>query len=397
MADEQQAMAEPPAEVTPPSQAMQQTLLENATRFADEVTERAQHWLFRWPEPAAVPKAAAIIATLREEAERLRNECRRPEGPQPLVMGGALGALRGADGAPGPLARLQALIKSASAGSLEDQRLLSDLDALTVRLEGLRAQWQEYASLSAPRQSTSAQPITEPLPPLAPLPSNPWMRLADQDAAFQALLEALEAENAGAAAGQGESLRHGLAGTLKVMLGLLAAVLLVAALAYEAVVHLPLTEARPTPNPTLAPSASNAPTATQAAATSTPPAEATTTATPQPTTSPTAQPTATSPPSPGTTQLSVNPPTLTIPCPGTGAASLQLLNTGSQPLAWQASVSGAPGEVLLDGATSEQGHLNPGDEATISVTAETQGVHGAITITYSGAPAPISVGYSVGC
>jgi hypothetical protein len=395
MADESQAMDELPLDALQQQREAQQALLENAARFADAAMQCMQGWHLRWPEPSAASQVAAISTMMRAALDKLRQALARPEGPALPEAAEALNTLLGTQDVPGPLARLQALITGDRVvQSPEAQRLLSELDMLTIRLNGLRAQWQDYLSLSAPRQSTKVQPITEPLPSLPPLPPNRVRRSAAREAALSALLGGLEGEQPHAPTRQRSDLSHAPAGTLKVTLALLAVLVLIVVFAYEAAVHLPLTKPGSTQNLMLAPTASRGPLTGQP--TSTPPA-LTDTVTTRPTASPTIQPTAAPPPNAGAAALSVNPPQLTIPCPGTGAAALQLINTGAAPLDWQAAVNGPANEIWLDGAASEQGHLSPGDEAIINVTAQARGLQGTISITYTGAPYPIMIAYRVNC
>jgi hypothetical protein len=95
------------------------------------------------------------------------------------------------------------------------------------------------------------------------------------------------------------------------------------------------------------------------------------------------------------TNLAINPAVLLVPCPGAGAGTLQLVNTGAAPLDWRASVSslaGGSAGVALDVA---QGHLEVSAVALITVTALVVGAQGVIHISYSGATA--AVAYSVSC
>jgi hypothetical protein len=121
----------------------------------------------------------------------------------------------------------------------------------------------------------------------------------------------------------------------------------------------------------------------------------------QPTlTRPSAAATPTATRAPGRPRLSVNPSTLLLPCPATGAATLQLANTGSVAVDWQVTIistSGSAPGILLDGENTEGGHLNPGEVTQISVTAQMSGAQGSLSISYTGETAPILVPYSLSC
>jgi hypothetical protein len=408
MPDEPLARAETPVGPLQEKQALERALLDSAVLFAGDVTRFSREWQVRWSDPAMTLELAEISAALQLALDGLVNEFRRPDGPSQPLVAGFLGMLLGTPDAPGPLARLQALTDGDTAAmSLDDQRLLSETDALSIQLSGFRAQWQDYLTLVTDLERGRIPRAPETMPPMPPLPPNPaWLRAFAAPPAGEeppagpgrqvgrppGPLAGDEAPGPSASpAWQDADLRHGLGGTLKVLLALVAALLAVVFLAYQVAIRLPER-------------AANQPALTPAVASSTPLAPAAT-PTPQPTNTPTPtitpQPSATPTPSgAGGTQLSVNPPVLVLPCPGSGAAPLQLVDTGSQPLDWQAAAAGANGAgpgILLDGAASEQGHLNPGEVAQLSVTAQTTDAQGTITITATGAANPITVAYSVSC
>jgi hypothetical protein len=175
---------------------------------------------------------------------------------------------------------------------------------------------------------------------------------------------------------------------LKALMPFLLALVVVAFLAYGVISRLPKSEHRGAPVPVTT-------------STSFPTPKATTTSQPISTSTATPAATITAQPSPpaGAGQLSVNPLVLVLPCPGSGAASLQLANTGATLLDWQATVAGAAGGdagILLDGAASENGQLKPGEVTQISVTALAATAQGTITLTAAGAN-PVTVSYSVTC
>ncbi len=412
MADEsQQTPAAMSAPSTQEQRAVQQALLESATLFANDVTRCARDWQTRWSDPALTQQLDEISATLQAPLNGLVAQFSRPEGPSQTRVAGYLAVLLDTSG---PLARLQKLTgANPAAMSLEDQRLLSEVDTLSIQLNGVRAQWQEYLSLATGQAGDVTQHPTAPL--LAPLPPNPALAAAPAAPApgpFPPLaasaghagvppdpaLDPLEPDRAPPGAGPGESLRRGLSGTVKVALLLLLAVLVILFLAYQLAIRLPQTTHVGTSTP-----ASPGVTLTAPTPTITPQPTTPATSAPSPTATATAQPSPTATPPPGgggTTQLSVNPPFLQVPCPATGAATLQLVDSGAQPLDWQATPTGASGGspgILLDGQFSERGHLSPSEVAQISVTAQVQGAQGIISITYSGGSSPVTVSYSVNC
>ena len=416
-------MAGAPVDTTQERLTVQQSLLDNASQLVEDAQELTRAWQARWARTPAEQPISALSAELLEYLEGLLQEFGRTGGPLPPQVSRVLGALLGTQDMPGPLTRFQGLYGSNPEKlSLEAQRLLSEVDALSIQLNGLRAGWQEYLSLLvAPEPPTTRHPTQpflpeaplerEQLPPaivieLPPLPMKTSRRPVFQTApAAPPPLEDEEDWQAPPAptlvtdnlkppppTSAGASARQGMGSTLRVMVTLGVALMLIVFLAYEAVSHLPPSNAQST----------RLIAATQIAPAATPAQRPTSTATPQPTATTAPQPTATTapatptaPPVPGSAQLSVNPPVLLVPCPGNGAATLQLVNTGSQPLDWNATPSGS--EILLDGSASGSGHLIPSDVALISVTSLAQSAQGTITISFTGGSSPISVTYTVSC
>ncbi len=387
---------------------MQQTLFESAKLFARDVLRFSHDWQVRWPDPARTQALAEISEALLVPLAGLEHQFSRAEGPAQPQVAGFLGQLLGTPGAPGPLTRLHALVGDDPAKlSLDEQRLLSETDTLFIQLNGLRAQWQEYLSLATTLERASAEQRAEP--GLPPLPPNPNLRsaigaVAARRAAFASQdTEANEfslpraapsaaSPNPAPPAWQDDGLRSGLSGMLKALLPFILALLVIAFLAYTVVSRLPTSAGQNAPGTAGTAATLPTPGATPTAPTAEPPAS------PQPSPTTTPQPTLTPPA--GTVQMSVNPPALLLPCPGTGAATLQVANIGTTPFDWQAAASGASGGdagILLDGAISEQGHLNPGALTQISVTAQTATAQGTITVTAVGAPGPVRVSYRVNC
>jgi hypothetical protein len=105
------------------------------------------------------------------------------------------------------------------------------------------------------------------------------------------------------------------------------------------------------------------------------------TITPQPT------PTLTATPS-GPARLTASPNPLTLPCPGAGAATLTLNNTGGRAAAWTASASTGAS------VSPRSGTLQPGDSADLSV-ASSGATHGYVTIRWSGSSTKVS--FRVSC
>jgi hypothetical protein len=311
------------------------------------------------------------------------------------------------------LARLQALTAhDPAAMSLEDQRLLSEVDTLSIQLNGFRAQWQDYLSLVTALERASATtrtgPALPPLPPnpaaartapiMPPLPGSPAQEEDEEESGSPApVAPLLPPVSPAPSFGQNGNLPRGPGSMLKALWPFLLALVVIVFGAYQIVSRAPKAESQATPVPAATSTTLSAPTATPtgqptAAPTTTP------TATAQPSPTATPQPTATA--SAGGGQLSVNPPVLLLPCPGTGAATLQLANTGAAAFAWQATPTGASGGnagILLDGAPTERGQLNPGEVTQLSVTAQAANAQGTIAITYTGASTPVTVSYSVNC
>ncbi len=422
MARDSQLMAGMPVDTAQERQAVQQALFESASQLVEDAHQLTRAWQRRWLDTTFEQQMNALGIELLGYLEGLREEFGRAGGPLPSQGSPLLGALLGTQDVPGPLARLQMLIgNDPETLSLEAQRLLSEVDALFIQLNGLRAAWQEYLSLlSAPEPLTTRHP-TQPFlsqdPPedeplsaeviieLPPLPlKSPRRSLPLAVPAAPSLFEKREALPPRPApalvtdnlkppppTSAGESVRQGMTGTLRVMVTLGVVLMLIVFLAYEAVSHLPFSDNQAS-HPPVAPTQMVATVTTAPEPANTPLPTATTA--PQPTaTSPLANPTA--PPASGSTQLSANPQVLLVPCPGDGAATLQLVDTGSQPLDWNAAPSGAG--ILLDGGVSESGHLNPGDVALVSVTSQVQSAQGTITVSYTGGAGSITVPYTVSC
>src|SRR5579859_677744 len=409
MADQSQTPAAMSAPSTQEQHALQQALLDSARLFATDVARFARDWQTRWSDPALTQQLDEISAALQAAVGGLVAQFSRQEGPSQTQVAGYLWVLRDTSG---PLARLQTLTGADPAAmSLEDQRLLSEVDTLSIQLNGFRAQWQDYLSLATGQGPDIARHPTAPF--LPPLPPNPARAAAPAAPSlppfpFQAALagvvgsppdpglDMLAPDLAPPDAGPGESLQRGLSGTAKVTLTLLLLVVLIAFLAYQFAARLPQTTRAETPTAATPGTTLSAPTPTITAQPTSPPTPA-----PSPTATAQPSPTVTLPPGGGgTTQLSVNPPALLVPCPATGAATLQLVDTGAQPLDWQATPIGASGGspvIFLDGQFTEHGHLNPGEVAQISVTAQVRGAQGIISMNYTGGSSPVTVSYSVNC
>ena len=421
MVRDSQIMAGMPVDTTQERLALQEALLDSADQLNEDAQQCTHAWRRRWSDTAFERQISALSTELLGYLEGLRQEFGRAGGPVPPQVSQFLGALLGTQDQPGPLTRLQGLTgNDPETLSLEAQRLVSEVDALCIQLNGLRAQWQEYLSLlTAPEPSITRHP-TQPflsetplqreqrpsvdfaeLPPL-PMkqPSRPLFHAVPAASSVESAEDWLLRSTPALVTGNlkpppppsaGVSVRQGMGGTLRVILTLGVALMLVVFLAYEGVSHLPPSDAqsaRSTALPQVAQTATTAPEPTY-----TPLPQPTATTAPPPTAPPAASPT--TPPAAGSTQLSVNPPVLLVPCPGSGAATLQLVDTGSQALDWRARPSGAG--ILLDGAASESGHLAPGGVALVSVTAQTQSAQGTITITSTGDSAPAVVSYMVSC
>ena len=402
MAYDPKVMADPSVDVIQERRALHLALSESATRLVSDAQRFFLAWQTRWNDPPIKQELSALSAELLEQLEGLRQEFRRPEGPAQPAVSQLLGGLLGTLDQPGPLTRLQTLAgDDQTALSLHGQQQLSEVDALLIQLHSLRGQWQDYLTVvRQPEPQFSRTPTQPLLPPprrrpaeAAPAPSLPQDEEEWQPPPGTIITDHLvppQQQNARADARQGAS------STLKVTLTLGAVLLLLVFLAYEAVAHLPTTANQMSSRAGTTTTSPSAPTATLAP-------EPTYTPLPSPSPTPVGQPTATATqgtsvtetPAPGSSVLTVNPPVLLVPCPGNGAATLQLVNTGAQPLNWQATPSDS--SVLLDGAASEQGHLNPTDVALVSVTAQTQIAQGTIAITYTGGASPVSVSYMISC
>lgn len=361
-----------PVPATSPQQ-LQRELLESARQLSVEAAQFAREWQGHWPDPALAAALDACVEAMRVLLDRLVAGLGRPEGPAETEVAGLIGALLGTTTKPGPLRVLQALTHYDEApASLEAQKLLSEVDVLRIQLNALRTQWQDYLSLlTQVHRASGPQSV---LPPQT------------TDAFVVRPLRRRWGLSAPA--------RRGLRETFTTFATLAGVLLVIVAIAYLAVTHQPpaAQSLATTPAPAItAPSAASAPTDTdtpQFAPTDTPAAPTSTTA---------PQQTATSPAASGQAQLTVNPTVLLVPCPGGGAGTLQLVNTGMQSLNWTARVGsrsgGGPG-VTLDVA---QGQLEPQGSAFINVSALTQGAQGTISISYTGATSPTTVTYSVSC
>jgi hypothetical protein len=110
----------------------------------------------------------------------------------------------------------------------------------------------------------------------------------------------------------------------------------------------------------------------------------TATVTPQPT--PTRIPPTATPSGPA--RLTASPTSLTLPCPGAGAATLTLSNTGGRAAAWTASVSTGAS------VSPRSGTLQPGDSADLSV-ASLGATRGTVTIRWSGGSTKVA--FHVSC
>jgi hypothetical protein len=420
MAHDPQVMADLPVDVTQERQALQLALSEGVTRLVGDALRFSRAWQTRWNDPLIVQELNRLSTELLENLAKLRQQFRRPEGPSQPAVSLLLGELLGTSDQPSPLMRLQQLTgDDPTALSLEGQRLLGEVDALFIQAHGLRGQWQEYLSVIRQPDLKVSHPPTQPLLPPQTNANQSALPPADDEEAPPA--RPAPRPSAAAAAStppppfdeeewpqppgvfitdhlmppqpsRGAGARQGVKSTLKVVLTLGVVLIIVVLLAYEAAAHLPSGASRTSSPP--GPAATSLPAATATLA-----PEPTYTPLPSPTTQPTAPATPTTgvtpTPAPGSAGLAVNPSVLLVPCPGNGAATLQLVNTGSQSLDWQAAPSGSG--VLLDGAPSESGHLNPSDVALVSVTAQAQNAQGTLTITSTGGASPVSVSYSVNC
>ncbi len=413
MAHDSQVMADRPLDAIQEQQVLRAALLESVSQLADDAQRFTPDWQGQWADPAIEQEVTTLSVALLEALEGLLREFGRAEEPSQARVAQLLGALLGTPDQPGPLNRLQQVFSRDSEGqSLNDQRRRSEVDALVIQLEGLRAQWQEYLSVATAGELERPRHPTQPLefqePPLSEAPvAAPLPDSARRSAAGAAPSFRLPAREHPQPAGPfivdhllppqpaaGGELRQGAGSTLRVMLVLMGVLLLVVGVAYAVVTLLPDAASQSSRRPGVGPSPSAPPATLAPEPTNTP----LPTATPSATATPTTSPSATS--APGAGQLSVNPTVLLVPCPGEGAATLQLINTGSTPLDWQATPSSASGGnpgVLLDGSPSASGYLNPSQVALVSVSARTQHDQGTITITATGASHPLTVTYTINC
>jgi hypothetical protein len=437
MADTSQMTAPLPAASPQPLQTLQRALLESARQLSAEASRFARQWQGIWPDQAAADDLDACVEALRMLIDRLVAEFGRAEGPGETEAAGLIGALLGTTTEPGPLTLLQALTQcDDTAASLDEQQLLGEVDVLRIQLNALRARWQEYLSLIttlhyASGTTPALPPLAEdapPLPPMtappndewalaaAPLPPNPRLAPESRDAAREDIgslmltpagrltrhrrTDAFFATDDFVApvrppVERREGLGRGLRGTLITFATLGAVLAVLIGIAYLAVTHLPTEQQAPAATPA---QSLNAPPADTPASNPTNTPQPPPTAPPVPPTN-TPAPPPTAPPQgvPGAAALAVNPTILLVPCAGAGAATLQLVNTGAQPLNWRASAQGAAGGkagIALDVA---QGHLEVNGVALINVTALARGAEGTISISYSGATSPTTVAYSVSC
>jgi hypothetical protein len=393
-------------------QQLQRELLESARQLSAEAAQFAGEWQGAWPNPTTAGDLTACVEAMRIVIDRLVAEFGRPGGPAETEVAGLIGDLLGTTTEPGPLRVMQALTHSAAtSASLEEQKLLGEVDVLRIQFNVLRTQWQDYLSmLTAVHRASGPQPVLRPLQPAVresiPPPALP-LALPDlgEDAA---LFPPPTASPGGEGIHQqptdafslhpkrrrfwisGQAWR-GLGETFITFATLGGVLLVIIGIAYLAVSHQPQVQ---TPATAAQPPALTAPPATLNPTNTSPPA---------PTDTPLAPPTSTTPPeptvpaAPGQAQLTVNPTVLLVPCPGSGAGTLQLVNTGTQPLNWRASVSSASGGksgIVLDVA---QGHLEAQGITFINVTALAQGAQGTISISYTGAASAATVTYSVSC
>jgi hypothetical protein len=399
--DESSVKARLAAQSSQEKTTLQQALLESVKLFRMDVLRFAFGWQTRKSETKHL---GDIGTTLVGALDGLLAEFSRPEGPDESRVDASLETLIGKRDPPGPLAQLQRLTgDDPAARSLEQLRLSSETDTLFIQLNGLRAQWREYLALlktappDHPKPPERSQPTLAPLPPnqktyrsTRALPPLQHRSPPGQDDGGEKAPRPKEPfpppGQAGPPASSGWTLPSGLMGLARGLLPVVLALAVILFVAYTLTSHLPQAGSH-------APGSATSPAQLTSAAPTTQPTSAPTviaTVSPQPIVTP--------PPLPG--QLSVSPATLLLPCPGTGGATLQLANVGGASLDWQVTISSASGGaagILLDGAPSEQGQLAPGDIIQLSVTAQAQGAQGTLNVSYTGAPAPIAVPYSVAC
>src|SRR5690348_13194772 len=163
MARDPQLLAGIPVDTTQERLALQQSLSDSAGQLDEDAQQWTHAWQMRWSDTAFEQQVSALSMELLGYLEGLRQEFGRAGGPLPPQVSQFLGALLGTQDQPGPLTRLQGLTgNDPETLSLEAQRLLSEVDALCIQLNGLRAQWQEYLSLlTAPEPSITRHP-TQP-------------------------------------------------------------------------------------------------------------------------------------------------------------------------------------------------------------------------------------------
>jgi len=341
--------------------ALRQVFLESLNHFIKDVRRFSHEWQTRWTDPKKTQPLAEIGEALLTTLAGLEEEFSQPEGPSRPRVATLLNTLLGTPNTTGLLPRLQTLADShATPPTLDDQRLQSEVDTLFIQLNGLRAEWRDYLALTTPSGRESAHSDAES--PLPPLPPNPRVRPATD------VLPPLSSAS--------DRPPGGMSDLLRALLPILLVAVVILVLVGGLVSRLPKSQGHGAPIVPL--TAAAQPTRTILAGTPTPPA--------------------TRPPSPP--RLSVTPSTLLLPCPGTGAATLQLANTGGSPLDWQASIistSGSAPGILLDGENTESGHLTPGAVTQISVTAQVTGAQGSLSITSTGESAPVEVPYSLNC
>ncbi len=368
MSDEPHVTARVSASLSQDMRALQAAMLESARFFTEAVRRFAHDWQTRWPDPQITQELAEIGESLLVTLAGLEEEFGQPGVPSRQRVDRLLDVLLGTQTTRGPLQRLLNLAqKHAAPSSLADQRLQSEVDTLFIQLNGLLAQWRDYQALAT---------NLEPAPDQHAAKTPPRSRIErEASEAEEASLLSLPARHT---TGQPTERRRGGTGDLLwALLPILLAGVVILVLVSGIVSRLSQHQEYPA-----------APVTSGAQST------------------PTAPPPGTAVPAPSATtparlpRLSVTPTTLLLPCPGTGAANLQLSNTGAVALNWQAAIisasGGQPG-ILLDGENTETGHLNPGAVTEISVTAQLRGAQGSLSISYSGEPAPILVPYSLNC
>ncbi len=387
MSDESQNTAEVSVHASQEMQALRQVFLENLHHFIMDVRRFSHEWQSRWTDHNMTRPLAELGAALLGTLAGLEEEFSKPEGPSRQRVAALMNALLGTRDARGLLPELQRLAeRHAAAPSLDDQRLQSEVDTLFIQLNGLRAQWRDYLALTTPSGGSAQDEGAAALPPLPPnprarqatgvVPSLP-RKLPTEEPFAEGPPPSSSSSYASSTSGaQRRRLPGGVGDLLGALLPLLVVILVVLVVLGGLLSHLPRNQGQGAPSAPV--TVATQPTQAPLSGTPAPPA----TTLPRP------------------PQLSANPSTLLLPCPGTGAATLQLANTGGAALAWQASIisasGGAPG-ILLDGENTESGHLNPGETTQISVTAQVRGAQGTLSITFTGESAPLNVPYSLNC